>query len=154
MASNAKPTPPPQKKNNSLLQSIGVIVVIAIIYAGISAFNNNSAAVNGVHVTNITYHYYNPNTGARWTYAVPSPYNQGIGTTVNATTPFTNTLNCSMTISQAYATTPGFTFSMHNLPITFEPNRPGTLTITIIAPSQPYSGQLNVNATVTYGYGC
>lgn len=152
----SSPQAQPQKKSSVLQKSISILAFLVgfFVVGYLLSNSNNGFSGTGVHITGLTYHYYNPETGLKWTYSLPNGFNMGVGTTTNITTPFTSNLTCSMTFSQAYATTQGFTFFIHNLPVTFEPNQPGSYTVTITAPSYQYSGPLDVNMTVTYGYGC
>jgi hypothetical protein len=109
-----------------------------------------SGAVSNVHVNGIEYHYYDPQTGANWTYSMPGNYSMATGSSVNGTYPFTSSLNCSMTFTNASALTPGFIYQVHNLPLTFFPYTPTNFNITIIAPSYPYTGPLDVKIYVYY----
>lgn len=145
----------PQKKSSILQKSISILAfLVGFFVVGYLLSNNNGFSGTGVHITELTYHYYNPETGLKWTYSLPNGFNMGVGTTTNITTSFTSNLTCSMTISQGYATTQGFTYFIHNLPVTFEPSQPGNYTVTITAPTHQYSGTLNVDITIIYGYGC
>jgi hypothetical protein len=107
-------------------------------------------AVSNVQVNGIDYHYYDSQTGANWTYFMPGNYSMVASSSVNGTFPFTSNLNCSMTFTKVYSLTPGFIYQVHNLPLTFFPSTPTDFNITIIAPSQPYTGPLDVRVYVYY----
>ena len=107
-------------------------------------------AVSNVQVNGIDYHYYDSQTGANWTYFMPGNYSMVASSSVNGTFPFTSNLNCSMTFTKVYSLTPGFIYKVHNLPLTFFPSTPTDFNITIIAPSQPYTGPLDVRVYVYY----
>ncbi|MEM3828888.1 MAG: hypothetical protein QXP36_06720 [Conexivisphaerales archaeon] len=108
----------------------------------------------GVHITMLTYHYYNPKTGEVWTYSLTRSFDIGTNATINMSIPFTSNLTCSMTISDVYATTPGFTVFIHPPTVTFQPGQPSSFNFTIISPPYSYSGPLDINITVVYGSGC
>lgn len=112
--------------------------------------SSQGTATSSVYINGTDYHYYNPETGAKWTYFTPGNYSMAAGSSINGTYPFTSNLNCSMTFTNASSLTPGFTYQIHNLPITFLPGTPTDLNITIIAPSHPFSGQLDVKIYVYY----
>ena len=107
-------------------------------------------AVSNVQVNGIDYHYYDSQTGANWTYFMPGNYSMVASSSMNGTFPFTSNLNCSMTFTKVYSLTPGFIYQVHNLPLTFFPSTPTDINITIIAPSQPYTGPLDVKVYVYY----
>ena len=107
-------------------------------------------AVSNVQVNGIDYHYYDSQTGANWTYFMPGNYSMVASSSMNGTFPFTSNLNCSMTFTKVYSLTPGFIYQVHNLPLTFFPSTPTDFNITIIAPSQPYTGPLDVKVYVYY----
>ncbi len=130
------------------------IVGFVIFFAIIDYSTNANSYGTGVHITGVTYHYYNPDNGATLTYSVPEIFNMGVGSKINYTEPLTDNLTCSMTMLQAYATTPGFNFSLISSPATIQPGQSSSVTMIITAPSYTYSGPLNVNVTVTYGSGC
>lgn len=146
-------------KSNAPLWKVFVVgFVIYVLLAGtvflISFLLYGNSIGNMVHITGIYYHYYDPQTGHAWTYSVPIQINLTEGSTSNATFPFTSNLTCSLTISDVYATTPGFEFILNGIPITVQPYQTVNITMSIIAPSFNYTGPLNVNETVTYGSGC
>ena len=127
------------------------LLVMAIIGAilGLS-FGLYHRAASNVHVNGIGYHYYDTQTGDNWTYFMPVNITMASGSSVNGTFPFTSNLNCSMTFTKVHSLTPGFIYQVHNVPLTFFPSTPTDFNITIIAPSQPYTGPLDVKVYVYY----
>jgi len=146
--------PGTQKKKTSsgrkLLETfLGFILSLLIISFLDYGLSHGIYSAN-VHIYGIDYHYYDPETGANWTYFMPGNYSMSTDSVVNGTYPFTSDLNCSMTFTKFYSLTPGFVYQVQNLPITFHPEVPTNLNITMIAPSHPFSGPLNVKIYVYY----
>lgn len=150
--------PQPKNEDNIYQKGIYILAFFAVSFIVAYFYPNiiNLFSGMGVHVTEVIYHYHDIKTGYRWTYSPPSgsSFNTAINATENITSTFTLNFTCSMTILQAYATTPGFTFYFHDMPITFEPGQATTYTGTIGTPPHKYSGPLNINLSITYGSGC
>ncbi len=138
------------KKGRSRLQTIlGVMAFIAILSL-LSYESSQGSSASSVHINGIDYHYYDPGTGANWTYFMPGNYSIAAGSSINGTYPFTSNLNCSMTFTNVSSLTPGFVYQIHDLPLTFLPATPTDLNVTIIAPSHPFSGSLDVKIWIYY----
>ena len=138
------------KKGRSRLQTILGVVVFIVILSLLSYESSQGSSASSVHVNGIDYHYYDPGTDANWTYFMPGNYSMAADSSINGTYPFTSNLNCSMTFTNVSSLTLGFTYQIHNLPLTFLPETPTDLNITIIAPSRPFSGSLDVKIWVYY----
>ena len=103
------------KKGRSRLQTIlGVMAFIAILSL-LSYESSQGSSASSVHINGIDYHYYDPGTGANWTYFMPGNYSIAAGSSINGTYPFTSNLNCSMTFTNVSSLTPGFVYQIHDL---------------------------------------
>ena len=138
------------KKGRSRLQTILGVMAFIVILSLLSYESSQGSSASSVHVNGIDYHYYDPETGANWTYFMPGNYSMAAGSSINGTYPSTSNLNCSMTFTNVSSLTPGFVYQIHDLPLTFLPDTPTDLNITIIAPSHPFSGPLDVKIWVYY----
>lgn len=139
----------PKKRRSKLEIFIGVIVFI-LIFSLVNYESSQGSYASSININGIDYHYYNPQTNTNWTYFVPGNYNMASGSSISDTSPFTSNLNCSMIFTNVYSLTPGFTVQVQDLPLTFYPATPTDMNMTIIAPSHPFSGSLNVGIWVNY----
>ena len=138
------------KKGRSRLQTILGVMAFIVILSLLSYESSQGSSASSVHINGIGYHYYNPETGANWTYFMPGNYSMATGSSINGSYPFTSNLNCSMTFTNVSSLTPGFLYQIHDLPLTFLPATQTDLNVTIIAPSHPFSGPLDVKIWVYY----
>lgn len=139
----------PKKRRSKLQIILGAIAFIVILSLLVYESSQKSSA-SSVNIYGIDYHYYDPDTGANWTYFMPGNYTMAAGSTINGSYPFTSDLNCSMTFTKVYSLTPGFVYQIHDLPLTFFPATPMNFNITIMAPPNSFSGQLDVKIYVNY----
>ncbi len=139
----------PTKRRPWLRTILGIFAFVILLYA-LSYESTQGTSATNVQVNGIDYHYYDPQTGANWTYFMPGNYSMATGSSANGSYPFMSNLNCSMTFINASALTPGFLYQVHNLPLTFFPSKPTDFNITIVAPSHPYTGPLEVEVYVYY----
>ena len=144
-----EPTTESKKGRPWLWTMLGMVIaatILGLLHGGyLSSGSNSNGYVNGIN-----YHYYDPQTGAKWTLSIPVNFSVASDSSANFTYPFTSNLNCSMTVTNAYSLTPGFIYHFHNLPFTFFPYTPTNYSITLIAPSHPYTGPLDVMIYVYY----
>lgn len=149
-----KNIPQPQQQKRSYKNIIVSIIIFLIIISIIGGALSHYSTMNNVHITDFSYYYSDPQTGRNWTYSVPFNSNVSEGSISNLSSPFTNNLTCAMTITQAYSITSGFSYQVHGLPETFNPEQTKDFNITVTYPSYTYSGPFNIKVLVTYNGNC
>ena len=137
----------PKKRRSWLWTLLGMAIIGAILGLASGLYHR---AVSTAHVNGIDFYYYDSQTGANWTYFMPEYFSMAPGSSMNNITPFTPDINCSGAITNIYALTPGFVILVHPLPLTLLPHVPTDFNLTIVAPSHPYSGSLDVKEDFYY----
>lgn len=137
-------------KTGFIIVAIILSVFVGLILIGIFVGPTTSNSSTGnVYITNVTYHYFDPQTGNNWTYTIPANISIQQSATASEITPFTSNNNCTFTFQSVYALTQGFNFSFRHLPLTFYPNNETNMDMSITAPNHSYNGSLNVEIVVT-----
>jgi hypothetical protein len=135
--------PPPPKKSKKLLWII-IGVVVAVVIAVIAVLALIGAAATAVDVTAINYTSADNACGTAG--GTSGGFTTSTGGSIQDTLTITNgNIFSSCIIATVSATTPGFSISGANVPLTIPASGTLSLSFTITAPSSSYTGVLTID---------